>query len=385
MDEEELDINECIPMIDSIVEVLDLDTPDIDLEEILDYLEDIFVYTFDKKRMEVMELIKNRIIEFKEHVTRRVVNENVILRKRRMIINQLLEEDGLRKKPKIETNINFDGNTVIEVDPNLHDIVGDDNMTKNEFFERFWKYLDENKLFDPNNYDQIICDEKLSKLFGKTILKEDLERRLFQLITNIEDLDDLVSNKKFEEYFSESESESEYGTEDDIEEEYQSRNNGDSEDEHKLSFYTNRNVKVKNSFTTFRTDIIKESDSESEVGQSGEVDTDSGGDNTSDGGSETDKSNSIDDSIRENEKKTENEFAENDIKEVKDEPKQLKISTKPSTAGSDDGEDEEDDEEFLTAAEEEQQQQLSQNKQDSLDDTSSYYEDDSTSNEEQLL
>lgn len=261
MDEDDLDINECIPMIDSIVEVLDLDSTNVDFEELLEYVEDTFEYTFDKRRFEIMDLIKERIIEFRDHVTRRVISEHTIVWKRRAFINDLLEEDGFTQK-NIKTSNDADGAMMIEVDEKLRDIVGKNRMTKCEFFQRFWDYLDKNNLFDVDSEEQINCDEKLSKLFGEKILRHDLENRLSKFLTKVKSSSKSVIYKAFSENYSESESESGFETENDIKNKDYLEDNDSSWDENDFS---RQNLAKEDNFSTFRTDISTESDSESET------------------------------------------------------------------------------------------------------------------------
>ncbi|XP_010530721.1 PREDICTED: upstream activation factor subunit UAF30-like [Tarenaya hassleriana] len=52
------------------------------------------------------------------------------------------------------------------VTPEMQEVVGVSEIPRTQALKRIWAYIKENNLQDPANMRDIICDEKLKKIFG---------------------------------------------------------------------------------------------------------------------------------------------------------------------------------------------------------------------------
>lgn len=72
------------------------------------------------------------------------------------------------KAPKDPNAIKSRFGKPVRISNELYDVIGIEKAFRSEIVKALWVYIKENNLQDPSNKRQILCDDKLEKVFKKS-------------------------------------------------------------------------------------------------------------------------------------------------------------------------------------------------------------------------
>lgn len=96
-------------------------------------------------------------------------------------LHALLNAKHLRKTPKLQRQKKrrkrVDGEAskgtglhkLLQLSPELSQFLGVDQLERTQIVKRVWQYIREHSLQDPNDGRNILCDEKMEPIFGKSV------------------------------------------------------------------------------------------------------------------------------------------------------------------------------------------------------------------------
>lgn len=102
---------------------------------------------------------KKRMVELK--AIKYLINEEI--KKVKPVKKKVLKTKSKRKP----TPVNPAFMKLMQPSPELAEIVGSKPLARTHVVSKIWEYIKKNKLQNPKNMRNIICDEKLQKIFKK--------------------------------------------------------------------------------------------------------------------------------------------------------------------------------------------------------------------------
>ncbi|CAN6608810.1 protein Tri1p [Trichomonascus vanleenenianus] len=177
-----------IPTIDAILGVSDLEK--ISARKLRRAIQELFGVDLTEYKKPMDDLIMDRFVKFQERLT--TYNEDRIkeeqmrhdammaaqlqstLNKREPRTNSRKRQtrtpddsgDAAKKKRKAPTG-GF--NKPLRLSPELVDLVGEPILSRPQVVKRLWVYIKEHKLQNPADGREILCDERMQKIFGAKV------------------------------------------------------------------------------------------------------------------------------------------------------------------------------------------------------------------------
>ena len=205
-----------IPMIDAIVSASNPD--EVSPKKIRKAIQELFTMNLDDKRKELNELIVERFQDIQEH-PRMLVRKDEMLKRDQEFAKQLqaaenmaaggrekrTRHDSLREKPAKKREKKSrkkrapnTGTTSIATKPYilsepLAELLGQRELPRTQVVKGVWEYIKAHDLQNPDDRREILCDDKMRKVFGKTVTMFSMNK---VLVNHLFSLDELKTESK---------------------------------------------------------------------------------------------------------------------------------------------------------------------------------------------
>ncbi|SMN20525.1 similar to Saccharomyces cerevisiae YOR295W UAF30 Subunit of UAF (upstream activation factor) [Maudiozyma saulgeensis] len=177
---------------------------DDNLNQIKMILGDAFLVNLEEyRKSDLNEFITNQIHEFKDQTLHHVPCKDVD-KERRLLLNRFKRWDKKIEKestsntkgtihklsqPKKPRKIpeNHMSKAIVKLSEPLQNLLGIRNSTRTEVVKLIWVYIRENKLQNPGDKREVLCDDRMKAIFGDKVTIFSMNKLLLPHIVKLED------------------------------------------------------------------------------------------------------------------------------------------------------------------------------------------------------
>lgn len=199
------DLGKYIPMIDAIISASNPD--EVSPKKIRKALQELFSISLDDKRKVLNDLIVERFEDIQEYPRMFVRKDDMLKRDQEYATllqnanntslkrtrNTEKKAKSVKKKKKSsqkESKRATSGMAARNVilSEKLADLVGASEMPRTQVVKVLWQYIKEHNLQNPEDRREIICDDKMAKVFGTSVTMFSMNKVLVKHIFNPDDV-----------------------------------------------------------------------------------------------------------------------------------------------------------------------------------------------------